>query len=205
MLIITKLVKTGGLNPRMRVYLDGQPAFSLELGIADGLSEGQHLSESEFEGLVRASERERAMAAAMRALACRPYSLREMEQKLAQKQFGGETISYTVDNLSARGLLNDGEFAQFWCENRDTFRPRSKALVGLELRRKGVAADAINEATAGMDDEASAFQAGAKKAKTLKQADRNTFYRRLGDYLGRRGYNYAVIQLTINKLWQEKE
>ncbi|MCL2150398.1 MAG: RecX family transcriptional regulator [Dehalococcoidia bacterium] len=186
----------------MRVDLDGRYAFSLEPEVAMHLKEGQCLSEDELETLLRANERERAQAAALRALGHRPYSRQEMAQKLARKHFDEDTTAQVLANLTARGLLDDAEFARFWRDNRDAFRPRSRALVGLELRRKGVAVDAVNSATADMDDEASALQAGEKKAKTLKGADYDTFYRRLGDYLKRRGYNYEVIKVTINKLWQ---
>lgn len=165
---------------------------------------GQQLSEREFESLVCTNEGERVLAVALRALVRRPYSRQEMEQKLSQKQFSAEMVMRALDNLTERGLLNDVEFARFWCENRDAFRPRSRALVGLELKRKGVAPEDIRAATADMDDEASALQVGAKKAKMLGKADCNTFYRRLGDYLRRRGYNYEVIQATVKKLWQTR-
>ena len=200
--IITNLVQTRGPYPRIRVYLDGRYAFSVELEAGRHLKKEQHLSEEELEDLARASQGERALAMAMRMLVRRPYSRQEIEQRLAQKHFDQETIVRTLDALAARGLLDDAGFARFWCENRDAFRPRSRALVALELRRKGIAAVTINEATVGMDDEASAFQAGEKKARTLGQADHDTFYRRLGDYLRRRGYNYDVIKITVDKLWQ---
>jgi regulatory protein len=76
--------------------------------------------------------------------------------------------------------------------------------VGLELRRKGVTPEIADEATEGLDDEASALRVGGKKAKTLARLDYDTFYRRLGDYLRRRGYNYEIIQKTVRKLWKNK-
>jgi regulatory protein len=188
----------------VRVYLDGRFAFSLEPETAARLKLGQELSESEIEDLVKDNEKQRALASAYLSLSHRPHSSQEIRQKLARKQFGEETISRTLADLTARGLLNDAEFARFWRENREAFRPRSRSFVGLELRHKGVAAELAGEATAGMDDAASALRAAEKKAKTLARADHDTFFRRLGDYLKRRGYNYEVIQKTIAQLWKTK-
>jgi len=192
------------LYPRARIYLDEGYAFSLELEAAACLKKEQYLSDDEIKSLKRASEGERALAVALRALVRRPYSRWEMEQKLTHKQFTAEIAADTVGKLAARGLLDDVDFARFWRENRDAFRPRSRAFVGFELRRKGVTVEDIKAVTADMDDETSALQAGEKKAKSLGQADHLTFCRRLGDYLRRRGYNYEVIQVTVDKLWQAR-
>jgi hypothetical protein len=35
-------------------------------------------------------------------------------------------------------------------------------------------------------------------------SDYQSFQRRLGDYLKRRGFAYEVINLTIERIWQEK-
>jgi regulatory protein len=201
---ITKIVKTEGRHPRTRVYLDGRYAFSLEPESAIRLKEEQELTEYEIETLVRDNEKQQALTSAYRSLSHRPHSAQEIKQKLIRKQFGEETVDRALADLTSRGLLNDAEFARFWRENREAFRPRSSSFVGLELRRKGVPAETAGEATSGMDDEASALKLGEKKAKTLARADYDTFCRRLGDYLRRRGYNYEVISKTIKELWKNK-
>jgi regulatory protein len=201
---ITKLVKTEGRHPRTRVYLDGRFAFSLEPETAAHLKEEQEIAAVDIETLIKDNDKQRALASAYRSLAHRPHSVQEIRQKLVRKQFGEETIDRTLADLTAHGLLNDVDFARFWRENRESFRPRSRTFVGLELRRKGVPADIAGEATTGMNDEASALIVGGKKAKTLARADYDTFYRRVGDYLRRRGYNYDIISKTIKELWKNK-
>jgi len=203
--IITRLDKIQGMHPCVRIYLDGHFAFSLEPETATCLEKDQFISDAELENLVRASESEHALATALRLLERRPHSRLEMEQKLIRRQFSEVAVARTIDHLTARRLLDDGEFARAWCENRDAFRPRSRSFIKAELREKGVAPEDIQVATMGMDDEASALQAGEKRVRVLAHVDYNTFYRRLGDYLRRRGYNYEVIKITVNKLWQARE
>ena len=201
---ITKLVNTEGRHPRTRVYLDGRFAFSLEPETAVHLKEDQEISEDDVEKLIRDNDKQRALASAYHSLSHRPHSTQEIKQKLARKQFGEETIDRAMAHLTNLGLLNDADFARFWRENRESFRPRSSTLIGMELRHKGVPPEIAGEATADMDDEASALRVGEKKAKSLARVDYDTFYRRLGDYLRRRGYNYDIISKTIKQLWQNK-
>lgn len=202
--IITKLVNTEGRHPKTRVYLDGRYAFSLEPEAAVRLREDQEVTADDVERLTLDNAKQRALASAYRSLSRRPHSAQEIKQKLMRKQFGEETIDRTLADLTARGLINDAEFALFWRENREAFRPRSRTFVGLELRQKGIPSDVAGEATSGMDDAGSALRLGQKKAKTLAKADYDTFSRRLGDYLRRRGYNYDVIQKTVRELWTTK-
>ena len=43
-----------------------------------------------------------------------------------------------VDRLEARGLIDDAQFAAYWVEQRQTFRPRGSRALRFELRAKGV-------------------------------------------------------------------
>jgi regulatory protein len=200
--IITKIDRASRTG-RIRIFLDGRYAFSLEAEAALGLREGQELGGETARGLVDKNEELRALAACYRSLAQRPHSEQELRQQLSRKHFALGAINNVIADLKARRLLDDAEFARFWCENRETFRPRSRQLTGLELRQKGVPAEVAAEATAGMDDAESAFRAGAKKAKLLARADYETFLRRMGDFLRRRGYGYETVKATVDRLWRE--
>ena len=75
----------------------------------------------------------------------------------------------------------------------------------LELRRKGVARNIIDEVVDTIDDEDSAYRAALSKARSLPLSDYQGFRRRLGEYLKRRGFGYGVINRTMERLWQELE
>jgi regulatory protein len=49
----------------------------------------------------------------------------------------------------------------------------------------------------------SAYQAALSKAQHLPKQEYEVFRRRLGDYLKRRGFGYAVINQTVKRIWQE--
>jgi len=139
---------------------------------------------------------------AFRYLSYRPRSEVEMRSHFQKKGFDARTLESTMVELRRRGLLDDAAFARFWIENRESFSPRSKAMLRWELSRKGIAAEAVAQATEEIDDEESATRAAVKIAGRLSGADYETFRQRMGTFLKRRGFRYEVAQHTISSLWQ---
>jgi regulatory protein len=190
---------------RTKIFLDGQLAFTLETEevVEQGLQVGQELSADQIEALTREGDFYRCLNAATRYLSYRPRSESELRERLRQRGFESDNIDAVIARLKEQGFVDDVAFAHFWKENRDTFSPRSRWLTGLELRRHGVAADIINVAVDDIDDNDSAYRAAASRARRLPLSDYQTFRRRLGDYLKRRGFSYGVIADTVRRLWQE--
>jgi regulatory protein len=106
--------------------------------------------------------------------------------------------------LERSGLLDDKAFAEFWKENRNTFRPRGQRLLKLELRRKGVQSPIIEEVTENVDEPENALKAAVARARTIPAGDYQVFRQRLGNYLQRRGFSYRVINTAVKKAWQER-
>jgi regulatory protein len=205
MAVITRLVASNGRAKKVRVYLDGKYAFSLEadMVLESGLRVDQDLSEPKINKLARQNDLRRALAAANRLLSSRPRSERELRQKLAQKGLDATTVDESLKYLKEHGLVDDTAFARYWAENRAAFSPRSQHLIQLELRQKGVTADVAEETSSEVDDEAAAYAAGAKRASRLEMSDYEEFRRRLGEYLRRRGFGYDVINRSVKRLWHE--
>lgn len=189
---------------RVKVFLDGAFAFSLSLPLVReaALETGRSLTAAEVERLKRDDLLHRSTEAALRLLGYRPRSESELRSRLRQR-FDGLTVAQTLQRLKGQGLLDDQAFARFWRESRDSFSPRSRRLIELELRRKGVAAETAAESVSGLEDEASAYRAAEKKQRTLRDLDRQSFRRRLAAYLQRRGFRYEVIARTVDRMWQE--
>ena len=143
--------------------------------------------------------------AAFRYLSSRPRSELELKMRLRKRGFDDSSIERVLLKLREQGLVDDFAFAQFWRENRESFSPRSRALLQGELRQKGIAPHIIAQVAQGIDEEASAYRAGQKKVRALASSDYEGFHRRLGAFLKRRGFSYEVARRTVNQLWQERE
>lgn len=192
---------------RVKVFLDKGFAFSLSLPVAAeaGLHQGQTLSLPEIERLKSADRLQSSLDSALKYMSPRPRSEAEIRARLNRHGFDTDTIQQVLARLKERGLVDDIAFARFWRENRENFRPRSRRLIELELKQKGVDAETIAEATAGVDDEPSAYRAAQRKARSLARLDHSSFRKRLGDFLKRRGFDYELVNRTIDRVWQERD
>jgi regulatory protein len=191
---------------RVNLYLDGAFAFSVSVSVAAevGLYQGQRLAPVEVEKLKDADLHASSLNSALRLLSQRPRSEAEIRTRLRRRGYDAGTIEQVLVKLRERKLLDDLAFAQFWRESRENFRPRSRRLIELELRQKGVDAEAIAEVTAAVDDELGAYKAAQKKARSLAGLDYHSFRKRLGAFLRQRGFAYELINITIERIWQEQ-
>jgi len=191
-------------NPnRVNVHLDGEFAFGLARIVAVWLKIGQELSEQKIEQLIAEDARERAFQQSMLFLSYRARSEAEIRKNLRKHEIPEAVIDQTIERLRQDGLANDDQFAQAWVENRTIFRPRSRRMMAMELKQKGLTDEAIRSAVENVDDEASAYEAAKKRAARLKGLEWNDFRRKLSDFLARRGYSYSVIAPIVTRIWNE--
>jgi regulatory protein len=196
-------LRTQKKGRRVRVFLDGRYAFGLQASVAAKLEVGQTLSADEIEELQERDETEVAYERALNYLSYRPRSRAEMERYLQRRSVSAAATKTLIERLLGAGLLDDRAFAEYWVENREQFRPRGMYALRSELRQKGVA-DAVIESTIDdVDETASAYRAAQARAQRLEHLDYQTFWRRLGGFLTRRGFGYSTVKETVNRLWRE--
>lgn len=205
MSVITGLKAGKRREKRVNVFLDDSFAFSLEAEVVvrAALRVGQELTPRQEEELSGADRYQRCLNAASRFLSYRPRSESEVRQRLLKHGYDTGSINKAINRLKELGLVDDTEFARFWAENREQFSPRSRRLMKLELQRKGLDRDIIEEAVTVVNEDESAYRAAGKKARSLSLSDYHVFRQRLGAYLGRRGFGYDVVKRTIEKIWKE--
>jgi regulatory protein len=200
---------SAGRSPRTRrsnIFLDGKFAFSLdnEVIAREKLKVGCELSPDYIRELTGADHFQRCLNAAFNFLSYRPRSEAETRLRLQHRGFESAEIERALSELKRLNLIDDASFAEFWKENRNSFRPRSQRMVKQELRSKGVETAVIDEIVDDIDDSQNAYRVALEKAGKLPLTDYQVFRRKLGSYLQRRGFSYGVINTTVNKVWVEK-
>ena len=138
-------------------------------------------------------------------LSYRPRSEGEIRQCLHRRGFATEVAEKAIAKLREQKLSDDFTFAQFWRDNRLSFRPKSKRLIRKELRDKKVASEIIEQVTKDIDDEEIAYKLGSSRMPVLAHLDYPEFHRRLSSYLAYRGFSYEVVKRTAALVWQERE
>ncbi|MDY6834093.1 MAG: regulatory protein RecX [Chloroflexota bacterium] len=140
---------------------------------------------------------------AYRYLGYRARSEQEMRLYLQRRCFNDKEVDKVIAELKRSGLIDDADFAKLWTERRQSFNPRGRAMLRLELRRKGVDADIVSQAIEDVDDSLCAYDAARRKVRHLSTSDQSQFQRKLFNFLRQRGFGYGICQNTVDRLWQE--
>lgn len=147
---------------------------------------------------------------ALKFLSYRPRSEKEVRDNLLKKSFGRRsgpsesTVQLVIKKLREQKFLNDREFAKWWVEQRTIVKPMGKRLIKIELTRKGIDKELIDEVFEGIEDIVHnelemARKLVQRKISKYKGLDRQKIYQRLGGFLSRRGFDYDTIKKAIDE------
>lgn len=190
---------------RVSIYLDGEFVLGLGVTIAEehGLRVGQALSAAEVGALRERDELGKATDKALAFLTSRPRSLREVRDRLKEKEIPPATIEAVVARLEGWGYVGDEGFARYWIENRTANQPRGKRLLRQELWRKGVERETVDQVLeeAEIDEGGAALALARKRLGQLRGLDEQTQRRRLGAFLQRRGYDWPTVKGALDTLF----
>ncbi|MEJ2739464.1 MAG: RecX family transcriptional regulator, partial [Dehalococcoidia bacterium] len=191
---------------KVSIYIDHSYSFSLdkETAIHAGMQKGKEIPEYEIDELKRSSHKQECLNAALNFLGYRPRSELEVRLRLRRRGFDEEAVNEAIVRLKRQSLIDDLAFAQYWKENRLSFRPKSKKLIKRELLQKGISSEIAGDVVDDVNDEESAYKVAQKKARTLTTLDYNEFRNRLAGFLRWKGYSYDIIEGVTSRLWQEK-
>lgn len=189
---------------RANVSLDGKFAFGLAKLIAARLAIGQELDEPAIERLRQEDEVEQAYERALKFLGPRPRSEAEVRRRLQKAKVPASAVEAVVARLKRAGLTDDQAFANYWVDNRATFRPRSKRALRSELKQKGLGDDALQAALAAVDDGGAAYALARQRARRLAGLEYPDFRRKLGEFLARRGFDYDTLLPIVERVWKEQ-
>jgi regulatory protein len=115
-------------------------------------------------------------------------------------------VETVLAQLRRNRLVDDQAFAEYWVEQRQTFRPRGARLLRAELAQHGIARAGADAATAALDEtaEQDAYRAAARRAEQLQGLDEKTFTTRLAQWLARRGFDWDTTSKVVARLRSER-
>jgi len=194
-------------NPqRVNIYLDGEFAFGLAVVVAAWLRVGQELGEEKIASLKAQDESEVTYQKALHFLSYRPRSSAEVRQNLSKRGISEPLIEETLERLQKTGLIDDEAFARAWVENRNTFRPRGKPALRMELRRKGLSDEIVQSVLDTQVNEAAlALTTARKYARRLAGLEWPEFRQKLSGFLARRGFSYTTLAPVVSEVWKETQ
>lgn len=202
--VVTDLKIQSKNKNRTNVYLDGEFGFGIDNTLALTLHVGQELSEKQIADMLKRDEFDGAFHRANHFLGYKPRTSGEVTRKLLMLKYNDETAHEVIEKLTEQNLLDDKRFATQWVEERSSFKPKGKKVLAMELKRKNVDPEIIQQALVNLDSEGLALKAAHEYAQKLSEADRVKFKQRISGFLIRRGFEYSDIAPVVAKVWAEK-
>jgi len=210
---ITKLKPQRNKN-WLNVFLDGQFAFGLPLEevVKRKLTAGQVLSQEEVKDLFFSSQLNKLFQKVLNFLSYRPRSKKEISSYLDKNLFKRKGLNRSLKKeikgriltkLEKKKLIDDYQFAQWWVNQRLSFRPRGKRMLQAELFKKGVDKEVVNQLLEKINEsqlEELAKKIINKKIGGYKDLKGFKLRKKLNGCLVRRGFDYQLIRKVIDEV-----
>lgn len=192
---VSPAVKTAG---RYNIYVDGKYSFSLdELQLVqNGLHSGLEISEAQLEQLKSESDFGKNYIRAVDLISRRLRSEREIRDYAFRKQWTKSNTERVIERLKARGYLDDRRFAELFFSSRHQSGRYSLKRIRLDLVKKGISSDIIDELCRANGDSAALLKLINKRIN--KYDDEN----KLIAYLARNGFRYDDIKAALDRYHQ---
>jgi regulatory protein len=140
----------------------------------------------------------KAYTRALKYLSYRPRSEKEIRDRLIRKQFDPMIIDQVIDKLKEDKFLNDTQFAEWWTEQRQTFRGKSKYVIKSELSEKGIDRNTIETSLVNaQDDYETAKEFIKRKGRKFERYSGEEYTQKVTGFLQRKGFSWDVIQKIL--------
>lgn len=217
--LITRIQSLRPRGLKVLIHTDCDEPFEVTLEALERnrLGVGDPLPEARRHLLLNDDADVRVREAALNLLSYRMRTRSELKRRLRQKDFRPARIDLCLDQLEAKGFLNDEAAAAAFIRDRLRHRPRGKARLSSELRSKGLDADTVNRVindvfeNEGTDDLLLARQVAEGwlrrqnqdtvkiLADTAHSQSREKVRRRLYGHLTRRGFRGDALRTAIEE------
>ncbi|MEW9031975.1 MAG: RecX family transcriptional regulator [Planifilum fimeticola] len=210
--VITRIERLPG-RPRYRIYIDDSCRFTVEedVLIKCGLTKGMAVDPDRLASILEAEEWSRARRLALRFLATKRRTSRELERMLRRKGVSSDHIKAIVDEFRRFRYLDDRAFARDWVEERRTRKGYGAARIRRELEEKGVSEELIAEALKEVDEEDEyrlAMEVAERRLSRMQSQPWPVLERRLGRQLLNRGFSPTVVFEVLERvrsIYREEE
>ena len=191
---ISPAIKTEG---RYNIYVDDKYSCSLdEVQLASlNLKKNDEIDAEQLDQLKNESDFGKNYVRALDLVSRRPRSQREIRDYAFRKQWTKSNTERVIERLLERGYLDDAKFAEIFARSRANLRNYSTKRMKLELRKKGIASDIVDQV---LTDSENFDENAALKNLIAKKRNRYDNEQKLIAYLARQGFSYDKIRDALS-------
>ena len=194
-------MKITDIRPRRKglsaVYIDGEYALSLDTQtlLEHRIDIGREFDDEELHDLIESSNERRAKEKALWLISYRSHSKKELRDKIS-RTCDRQSAEKAVERMEELGLVNDRDYAERCAQTLIFTKHMSKRGAAMELRRKGIESEIINEVLDDIEvDEREQIQAVIERK--YPKIDDEKIRRRAVAALQRLGYGWEDIKAVF--------
>lgn len=205
-MIVTAITPQKNNAERASIFIDGEFAFGLSMQdvLYFKLKEQQEISEKTYTYIKEQLLYIKAQDAALNYISYQMRTESEVRRKLKTLEYEEDVIERVIDFLLKYKYVDDFKFATAFIRQRKKSNPKGQYALWYELKQKGVAEDVIEKALdeEPLDELDDAIRLLQKKVRNLDIIDEKAT-KRLGAFLQRRGYSYAIIKEAMQRVKED--
>jgi regulatory protein len=208
--VITALTTQKKKPWQTSIFVDGEfwRSCNTELVHELCLYENKVIDGPELNNVLIALEKKRALDRALLILSYRDRSSHELNQKLNKAGFSNDVVTETIGSLKEYGYVDDRNFSKAWVQSRADTKLYGKKRIRQELIEKGLSENIINDTFSEIAlDESEmerALKLAQKKLSSLNNLEKTKAFRRLGQYLFRKGYSSDIVYTVCRRVLEHE-
>ncbi|MCI6551948.1 MAG: recombination regulator RecX [Lachnospiraceae bacterium] len=189
---------------KVRIFIDDEFAFVLYKGELRRyrISEGSEIGEGEYSEIMQEVLPRRAKLRSMNLLKARPYTEKQLRDKLRQGEYADSLIEEAIEYVKSYGYIDDRRYAEDYISYYAQYRSRRR--IEQELLYKGIERDITQEIFEQREEEGEGPDelAMAKKLLRKKNYDPHTAQirekQKLSAFLYRKGFTSDTIRRALS-------
>ena len=208
---ITKIERQKKRPSRASVFIDDAFAFGIGVEVLTRLSlhVGAELNKEMIDMILLTEDEEGAKQKALRFLAIRPRSIKEMRDYLLRKEFSAPIVANVIAKLESLKMLDDLSFARMVCRDAIAEKPVGEKLLRQGLFRKGLPKEITEEVIGEFitpESELSQALIAAEKyrervSRSSKKIEDARMKQKILEFLMRRGFDFETAMSATKQIF----
>lgn len=194
-------LKSQKKDGRVNVFIDGKFGFGIDLDnlVLQKIKIGKEFTDEELAEVVKKAEFQKTLDKLLAYATLRPRSEKEVSNYFKRKKIHDSLWNTLTDKLRHFELLDDLKFARWWVDQRQSFKPKPKRILVMELKTKGIK-DVFIEEVLGetkLDEVGMAKNILGKRAYRWAKFEPKVARLKMGQYLAGKGFSWEIIEKVL--------
>ncbi|HHZ01945.1 MAG TPA: recombination regulator RecX [Tissierellia bacterium] len=202
---VTKIEYQKKNKDRFNIYLDDEYAFAVDVNvlIKYSLKKDMVLDQEFIREILKSEERQKVYNYGIYILSKSAKSEKEVRRKMQDKGFDPQLIDDAINELKEKKYLDDEKYCEMFIRHKINISKDGVRKIKEALYFKGIDREVIEEKLANIseeDEEERAYLLGVKKLHRISEGDSWKKRMKLSNYLLGKGFEYDVVNRTVNRL-----